>query len=251
MTDATDADAVPGDEPAAPPPRWGLGDAAFAFVAGLVGTIVTTSLYVLVRGDSGRTGTGIIVASLVGLWAGFGGVAISASRRKGTGSLAEDYGLRIERRDVGIGILAGVLSQYVLVTVIVSLFNVIDSSVDVGDQAQQVTGEAGGIRLLALAPFLLLGAPFFEELYFRGLLQRAAVRRLGAGAGICLSALAFGLVHGTADLGGWSMLALITALAAFGAVLSWLAHRSGRLGPNIVAHATFNSLTLLSLAIAQ
>jgi membrane protease YdiL (CAAX protease family) len=43
----------------------------------------------------------------------------------------------------------------------------------------------------------------------------------------------------------------ITALAAFGAVLSWLAHRYGRLGPGLVAHATFNAITLLALAVTN
>jgi membrane protease YdiL (CAAX protease family) len=45
--------------------------------------------------------------------------------------------------------------------------------------------------------------------------------------------------------------ALITALASFGAVLSWLAQRTGRLGPGLVAHATFNAITLLALAATR
>ncbi|MDQ1372741.1 MAG: protease family protein [Actinomycetota bacterium] len=230
-------------------PRWGLGDAALAFAAGLLGTVVTTTLYVVVTGRQETNDTGAIVASLVGLWAGIGGVAVWTSRRKGTGGLAVDYGLRIERRDVAIGMATGVVCQFVLVPVIVKLFSLLDRGVDVAGQAKQVTGGAGGLRLILLAPFLCLGAPFFEELYFRGLLQRAAVRRLGAGAGIAISAVAFGLVHAP-SLDGWSAVALACALGAFGAVLSLLAHRTGRLGPGLVAHATFNAITLIGLAIA-
>jgi membrane protease YdiL (CAAX protease family) len=229
-----------------------LGDAALAFVVGLLGTLVTTGLYVAVSGKSASsTDSGLIIASLVGLWAGFGGVAIRASRRKGTGSLATDYGLRIERRDIAIGIVTGLLAQYLLVSAIVFLFSLIDQGINVGRQAKEVTGHAGGLRLLVLAPFLCVGAPFFEELYFRGLLQRAAIRRLGVAGGIFVSAVAFGLVHATGGLTGWSALALITALAAFGAVLSWLAYRTGRLGPGLVAHATFNTLTLIALALTN
>jgi membrane protease YdiL (CAAX protease family) len=227
-----------------------MGDAALAFVAGIVGTVLMSVLYVAVAGEDSATtnDTGLIAATLVGLWAGLFGMAWRASKRKGSGSLATDYGLRIEPRDIAVGIVVGLICQFFLVNVIVSLFSLIDNSVDVEQQAKEVTGDAGGLRLVVLAPFLCLGAPFFEELYFRGLLQRSAVRRLGSVAGIALSAMAFGLVHATGDISGWSSLALITALAAFGAVLSWLAHRSGRLGPGLVAHATFNAITLLALA---
>jgi membrane protease YdiL (CAAX protease family) len=233
-------------------PRWGLGDAALAFAAGIVGTIVMTALYLAVSGGNpDGNDTGLIVATLVGLWTGLFGVAWRASKRKGSGSLAQDYGLRIEPRDVALGIVVGIVCQFFLVNAIVSLFSLIDKSVDVEQQAKDVTGDAGGLRLVVLAPFLCVGAPFFEELYFRGLLQRSAVRRLGPVLGIVLSAAAFGLVHATSDVGGWSALALITALASFGAVLSWLAHRTGRLGPGLVAHATFNAVTLVALALTN
>jgi membrane protease YdiL (CAAX protease family) len=248
--------AAPPDDPAErsleAEPRWGLGDAALAFVAGIVGTVVMTALY-LALSDSDPTGndTGLIIATLVGLWAGLFGVAWRATKRKGSGSLARDYGLRIQPRDVAIGLVVGLVCQFFLVNVIVSLFSLIDKSVDVEQQAKDVTGDAGGLRLIVLAPFLCVGAPIFEELYFRGLLQRSAVRRLGPLAGIVLSAVAIGLVHATAAVSGWSSIALVTALASFGAVLSLLAHRTGRLGPGLVAHATFNLITLVALALTN
>ena len=249
MTEPTAA-APAAPEPGVEAPRWGMGDALLAFVAGIVGTLVMTGIYLAVTGESNPSGndTGLIVATLVGLWAGLFAVAWRASKRKGSGSLAEDYGLRIEPRDVAVGVVVGLVCQFFLINLIVTLFSLIDNSVDVEQQAKEVTGDAGGLRLVVLAPFLCVGAPFFEELYFRGLLQRSAVRRLGPLAGIALSAVAFGLVHATSDIGGWSSVALITALAAFGAVLSWLVHRTGRLGPGLVAHATFNAITLLALA---
>ena len=231
-------------------PRWGLGDAALAFFAGLLASVVSTTIYLIVSGvEPDAEDTGLIIATLVGLWAGFGGVAIRASRRKGTGSLDADYGLRLEPRDIPLGIVVGLVCQFVLIPIVVTLFSLLDDSIDVGQQAKEVTGDAGGLRLVVLAPFLCLGAPFFEELYFRGLLQRAAIRRLRTIGGIAVSALGFGLVHANA-LSGWSAVALVVALAAFGVVLSWLAHRSGRLGPNLVAHATFNAVTLVALALS-
>jgi membrane protease YdiL (CAAX protease family) len=242
----------PAEEAEEAAPRWGLGDATLAVLAGIIGTIVMTGLYVVVASETPNgNDTGLIVSTLVGLWAGLFAVAWRASKRKGSGSLARDYGLRIEPRDIAVGIVVGLICQFFLVNVIVSLFSLLDKGVDVEQQAKEVTGDAGGLRLVVLAPFLCVGAPFFEELYFRGLLQRSAVRRLGPILGIALSAVAFGLVHATSDVGGWSAIALITALAAFGAVLSWLAHRTGRLGPGLVAHATFNAVTLVALALTN
>ena len=231
-------------------PRWGLGDALLAFVAGIVGTFVLTALYLVVTGESNPDAddTGLIAASLVGLWSGLFGVAWWASKRKGAGRLAADYGLRIEPRDIAVGIVIGLVCQFFLVNAIITLFSLIDNSVDVEQQAKEVTGGAGGLRLVVLAPFLCIGAPLVEEVYFRGLLLRSAIRRVGPIAGVVFAGSAFGLVHLTSEIQGWSSVALITALGAFGVVLCTLTYRTGRLGPGLVAHATFNAVTLFALA---
>jgi membrane protease YdiL (CAAX protease family) len=229
-------------------PRWGLGDAGLAFVAGLAGSVLAVGVYVGVTGH--ESGVVFTAVGLIGLWVGFVGVALWASRNKGSGSLASDYGLSIRPRDIAQGVVVGLLAQLVLVNAIVQLFHLLSPSVDIGGQARDITGDTGGWRLAVLAPFLVIGAPLVEELYFRGLLQRSAIRRLGPVAGIVLPAVAFGLVHTSTDLSGWSLAALVTALAAFGAVLGVLAYRTGRLGPGLVAHATFNALTLIALALS-
>ena len=51
--------------------------------------------------------------------------------------------------------------------------------------------------------------------------------------------IVFALAHGAAELLG---------LAAFGIVLSVMAYRVGRLGPNIFAHAAFNLVAILAIA---
>ena len=236
------------EAPAAAPPRWGIGDAVLAFAAGMVGTIVTVSIYVGFAGDT--DGIGFIIVGLLGLWSGLGAVAVLASKRKGTGSLAEDFGLWMESRDVFRGMVIGLACNLVLVNGVVVLFQLLGPDVDVGQQSENVTADASGWRLGILAPFLIVGAPLIEELYFRGLLQRSLVRRFGVAIGIAGSAVAFGLVHASGDLDGYSVFALIAALASFGAVLGWLAHHYGRLGPGLVAHATFNLITVIALALS-
>jgi membrane protease YdiL (CAAX protease family) len=71
------------------------------------------------------------------------------------------------------------------------------------------------------------------------LLQRSLARRFGPVVAVLGSAVAFGLAH-------FELLQL-AALILFGVVLALLAERTGRLGPGIVAHATFNAATVLTL----
>ena len=241
------AEPVESAHPEGREPRWGLGDAALGFLLGMLFAIVADGLYIAVAGSGG--GLGHTIVTLVALWLGMAGIPYVASRRKGSGSLAEDFGLQLHRRDIGIGVLVGALSQFVLVNLVVALFRLVGPDVNIGRQARNLTNDAEGLSLALLAPFLVLGAPIVEELFFRGLLQRSIRRRLGAFVGIVGSSIAFGLVHLQPDLSAWSQLALTTALGSYGLVLAALTHRyGGRLGPAIVAHATFNAITLIALA---
>jgi len=95
-------------------------------------------------------------------------------------------------------------------------------------------------------------APAAEELFFRGLLLKSLVRLFtplnAAGraraAGVVLAVIADGLLFGAAH-GEWVQFA---GLAGFGIVLAAVSYRTGRLGMNTVAHATFNLMAILSIA---
>jgi len=102
-----------------------------------------------------------------------------------------------------------------------------------------------------LAPFLVLGAPFVEELFFRGLVLRSLARRFGPVIGVVGSSVLFGLVHFQTGMGAASDAALMCAIGAFGLLLAYLAVRTGRLGPGLVAHATFNAITVIALATSH
>ena len=93
----------------------------------------------------------------------------------------------------------------------------------------------------------MVGAPFFEELFFRGVLLRALARLFGTIGGwvgpalaIAVTGVLFGLAHAES--------LQLLGLAVFGIILSFVAYRTGRLGMNMVAHATFN-LTALAAAV--
>ena len=90
-------------------------------------------------------------------------------------------------------------------------------------------------RVAAVLAAVIL-APMGEETLFRGVLYRALAGRLGAGAGIIMSALIFGAMH--LDL------YRLLPLAVGGAGLAFMVRRSGSLWPAVVAHATWNGLML-------
>jgi len=237
-----------GDGPAAPP-RWGVGDALVAFVAGTVLSILAAGVAQSAthQKPGGPTPVAVTVAALVGLWVGLAGGAVCASRVRGSGSLAVDFGFEIRLPlDVALGAAVGLACQYALVPLLYWPFEQFDHGLRhrLESQAKDLTRAAhGGAAVTVLVVFLAVGAPVVEELFFRGLLLRSLQRRFGTVAGVLGSAALFGLAH-------FELLQL-PALILFGIVLAVLATRTGRLGPGIAAHAAFNAATVLSLTLGR
>ena len=87
-------------------------------------------------------------------------------------------------------------------------------------------------------------APFAEEALFRGILLPALVRRIGAGAGLALTAIGFAALH--ADAGTFM------ALAVFSVALSLAYARTGTLWVPVGMHMLFNAVNLsLLLALVR
>ncbi|MDQ6927593.1 MAG: CPBP family intramembrane metalloprotease [Actinomycetota bacterium] len=187
--------------------------------------------------------------SQLGLWVGLAGAAILASRLKGARNLGIDFGFSIHSSDVLPGVVAGILCQVVLVPIIAIVLSPILGSPDVGGPTKQLVQQADGVGLVGLgifATFVVIGAPIVEELFFRGLVLRSIERRLGAVWAIALSGILFGLAH-LQDLPTDALILAMVSLAAVGVVLAILAVRSGRLGPGVIAHLTFNLYTVVIL----
>jgi len=91
--------------------------------------------------------------------------------------------------------------------------------------------------LLVLAG-VVVGAPLYEELLFRGVLQAFVRRLLPAWPAIAATALAFTLPHD----GGW------LPVLALGAALSWLMARTGNLLAPLLFHMLHNGLVLFVIA---
>ena len=104
---------------------------------------------------------------------------------------------------------------------------------------QRLTGGSHGTGYMVIAVLTVVGAPFFEELFFRGVLLRALARlfgRVGGWVGPSLAIVVTGVLFGLAHAESLQLL----GLATFGIIFSSSPTAPAGLGMNMVAHATFN-----------
>src|SRR3954447_3283280 len=177
------------------PVRWSIPDALLCYLAGLVAAIVTTTIAAGLSGQTNSSGTnetaGVLAAAFVGQYGGTVLALLWVSRRKGRGSLVDDFGLRIHAADWWV-LPAGALLEVGLAIALVPL-----SHIGKGD-TQEVVNElhsANGAKLAVLAVGAGLMAPIVEELLFRGLLLRALLRRVPATPAVAISGVSFALLH--------------------------------------------------------
>ncbi len=244
--------------------RWGLPDVfigmAVSWVAAVVVLVAVLAAFGLETGA--ETGTGSYVgryglsdsfevdrsdpalplwtlpAGQIGLWGGFALVTVVAGIFRGTG-MRRDFGLSMKASDVPVGLLFGVFAQMVVVFLIYAPFQQL-FDFDVSEAARQITDRAatpGDIAMVMLG--VVVGAPIFEELFFRGLTLRAFERKWGAVVGVLASSAIFGAVH--------LQLLQFPALMAFGIIAALLVKRYKRLGPAIWAHVGFNLAAVINL----
>jgi membrane protease YdiL (CAAX protease family) len=182
------------------------------------------------------------LSGVIGLWTGLGGTCVFVSRKYGTGSLAEDFGLGIQPSDLWAGVLAALVCFFV-VGIIGSLFAGTRLH---GSNTKIITNEHGNtVGVAVVTVIVAIGAPFFEELFFRGFLRRAFSARIGMMA-IPAQAICFGLAHFQFGL-GLGNVSVVMATAAMGVVLGYTAHLTRRLGAGMVAHGLFNLVVTLTI----
>ena len=174
----------------------------------------------------------------IGLWGGFALTTLVAGTLRGTG-LRRDFGLSMKASDVPVGLLVGVFAQIAVVWLIYAPFQQF-FDFDVSEAAREITDRAAtGSDIAFLALGVVIGAPIFEEIFFRGLVLQAFERKWGAVAGVLASSALFGAVH--------LQLLQFPALMAFGVIAAVLVRRYQRLGPAIWAHIGFNLVAVITL----
>jgi membrane protease YdiL (CAAX protease family) len=190
---------------------------------------------------------GTLLIGELGLWAGLFGACVLAVRRYGSGRL-RDLGLvRLRAGDAGIGVLAAIVARIgtIVIAVIVILVFGLDDLTRETSVTDQATLSVVGAIVTAL--IVVVGAPFFEELFFRGLVQGVLTRRYGGRVAIVTQAVAFGLVHYQIGMTRGQAILTFAMIVPVGFLLGCLRWRYQRLGPGMVTHAVFNAMTVAVL----
>jgi membrane protease YdiL (CAAX protease family) len=180
-----------------------------------------------------------------GLWGGMISACLLVSHRYGTGSLPRDYTLAFRPGDVWTGVCIAV-GGTVLSAVAGGIFA---GSRFAGSNTQLITGQKdNGVGFAIVTIIVALGAPFFEELFFRGLIRTALAARLGPCRAVVAQGLLFGLAHYEPS-NGWGNVAVIVTIAGLGMILGYAAMRTRRLGAGMIGHSLFNLITTVILLV--
>jgi membrane protease YdiL (CAAX protease family) len=171
---------------------------------------------------------------------GIGYTCLLASKKYGTGNFATDYGWRFAWRDLLRAPLLYIITFALQIPVVAVLR--LSSA-----QRSSIYGRLHALGPGAIAVFALsaiVAAPVFEELVFRGLLQRSLTSRFGIRWAIAIQSVCFGVYHVVPRL-GLSNIAFIAPRIVFGVVAGAAADRYRRLGPGVATHALTNTIAVL------
>lgn len=175
---------------------------------------------------------------LLGLWTGFSAAIFYAYREGHLRALPDQW--RPRWSDL-LFVFVGVAAQYILDAAYAPFhFKSMNHPVN---HLFKATHGAGFVVIALMTTFF---APFFEEWLFRGVIFRSIAEgvrtKTARGAlwlGVIGSAVLFGLAHGE--------LVQFAGLAALGVLLALLVHRTKRLVPSFVTHASFNAVALAAV----
>ncbi len=147
-------------------------------------------------------------------------------------------GLELRRSDALIGLPVGIAVQLLAIPGLYWVVTQFLPKADVSAPARAVVERATdplGVVLLVL--IVGIGAPVFEEIFYRGLALRMMERRIGTTYAVMASSMLFAAVH--------FQKLQFPGLFLFGVVAGVLAVRTGRLGISIWAHVGFNLTTVV------
>ena len=217
-------------------------------ILGFVAAFVLAQVFALVAVGLGlgRRTTLTLLISEIGLWSGLLGACVVAVRRHGTGSL-RDLGLRWPKwSDLGIGSVAGLAGRIAAIIVVIPLVPLLrhtkvtrSPGLDTSDLHSHT------LAVIVVVLIVVVGAPFFEELFFRGLVQGSLTRRFGAWIALWAQAACFASVHYQFTMTAVQALVTVVSIFTVGLMLGILRWRYQRLTPGMFAHATFNALAII------
>ena len=216
------------------------------YLAAIVLTVVVTSSAVSGSNNTATENptTFVVALSALGLWLPFVFMLRWVARRAGT-DFRTYFGLRFAKID-WLGVPLGVFCQVVLMNVVnwplnkwwPETFN----PERIETRARDLVDNAQGAWFIVLFVVVVIGAPFVEELVYRGFIQGGLQTRIGSTWALIITSAWFAVVHmEPIEFPG---------LFTFAIVLGLCYRRTQRLGLSIVTHLAFNATGLLLVALS-
>jgi len=219
--------------------RWPWGVALVC-----IGVFVVAELLIVLSARGMRwAGEGGLVPIAVGATILYGALLVAAfvaHRQYGDGrSIVDTFGLRFRWSDIAWGFLLSVVARIAAVIVLIPLVIIDPDLIGSNVPGDDVPLDVG--LLLTLTITAGVAAPLVEEIFFRGLLQRALETRLHVWLAVGVASALFGFAHINLDLGRGNVgLVLVTGIG--GVVFGIAARQHRRLGVAIAAHALYNAI---------
>jgi uncharacterized protein len=226
-----------------PGARWRALDAIWVFGIALVAGALLTAPISLLGSCSARYDLAVLAGEVALAGAVLWWVAIV--RRAPVRALGLP---RQPWRDLGTGLLVGLLLVVVAAVVLAAVQAIATAILGHSPkEPEQVVPCVRGVGLVLLAPIVIVAAPLGEELFFRGFLYQGFRRRFSVWPAAIISGTFFGLVH----LGGVAFFLIVPSLAAVGIGLALVFERRRSLLASMAAHAAFNVVGYLAIALRR
>lgn len=216
------------------------------YLAAVVLTVVVTSSAVSGTNNNATENptTFVVALSALGLWLPFVFMLRWVARRAGT-DFRTYFGLRFAKID-WLGVPLGVFCQVVLMNVVNwplnKWFPETFNPERIETRARDLVDNAQGAWFIVLFVVVVIGAPFVEELVYRGFIQGGLQTRIGSTWALIITSAWFAVVHmEPIEFPG---------LFAFAIVLGLCYRRTQRLGLSITTHLAFNATGLLLVALS-
>ena len=217
--------------------------AVAAFLAGIGGSLLCGWLAASRDWSDG----GRLLAAQFGLWTPLVGACLIAVRRYGTGSL-RDLGLGgAGWRDLARGTLWGLGTRFGTAIAVAPFAPFILKNAETRGNPINDALHGSTFTTIVTIGIVVVGAPLVEELFFRGLVQGALTARFGAWWALILQAVCFGSVHYQYGMSWKWALFTIASIGLAGLALGTMRWYYQRLAPGMLAHATFNAITIIVL----
>jgi membrane protease YdiL (CAAX protease family) len=213
---------------------------------GFMGANALAMLAVLAVGRLGvpLRSTGAQIAGLFGLWTGLALTAYAITHRRPGGSLADLGFTWPTGREIALGFGIAIVALLAASRAALLLRHLLpQENTSIRGDLFLAPPSVGAIIVLAAAA--CIGAPIFEELFFRGIVQSVLRTNLGAGAAIVVQAALFGCAHYQLGMTADEALIRIMSIATVGLFLGLLRQRTGRLGAGMAAHGMYNLLIVI------